>query len=110
MIKKVITNGTKDWHRWLPFLLFAVMEVPQASLRFSPFELLYGCHPRGILDVVREEWEMTAQAIPINPDAYVMALRAKFKQVAELAQRSWLRSKKDRNGAMTPNCNHMNFK
>lgn len=87
MIRKFITNGTRDWHRWLPFLLFTVREVPQASLGFSPFELLYGRHPRGILDIVRKEWETMAQSIPINPDAYVTALRAKFKQVAELAQR-----------------------
>lgn len=42
MIRKFITDGTRDWHRWLPFLLFAIREVPQASVSFSPFELLYG--------------------------------------------------------------------
>lgn len=50
MIRKFISEGNRDWHRWLPFLLlFAVREVAQSSMRFSPFELLYGRHPRGNL-------------------------------------------------------------
>lgn len=54
-------KGGRDWPWWLPFLLFAVREVPQASLGFSPFELLYERHPRDILDLVREEWEKSVQ-------------------------------------------------
>ncbi|KAI2647892.1 Retrovirus-related Pol polyprotein [Labeo rohita] len=38
-------------------LLFSVWEVPQASTWFSPFELLYGQQPHGVLDVLREIWE-----------------------------------------------------
>lgn len=44
MLRKFVPEGNKDSHVWLPFLLFA------------PFELLYGRHPRGLLDVVREDW------------------------------------------------------
>lgn len=39
-------SGT-DWHVWLPFLLFAMREDPQASTGSSPFELLYSHHPWG---------------------------------------------------------------
>ncbi len=35
----------------------SVAEVPQASTGFSPFELLYGRQPRGVLDVIKESWE-----------------------------------------------------
>lgn len=62
-------------------------EVPQASLGFFPFELLYGCHPCGSLDVVHEEWEEGAKDLPISPLAYVTALRDKFKQVSILVQK-----------------------
>jgi hypothetical protein len=30
------------WDTYLPYLVFAYREVPQASTGFSPFELLYG--------------------------------------------------------------------
>lgn len=41
----------------LPYLMFAVREVPQASTGFSPFELLYGRQTRGILNIAKETWE-----------------------------------------------------
>lgn len=38
----------------LPHLLFAIQEVPQESMGFSLFELVYGWHTQGLLDVVRD--------------------------------------------------------
>uniref|UniRef100_K7G546 ribonuclease H n=1 Tax=Pelodiscus sinensis TaxID=13735 RepID=K7G546_PELSI len=57
MLKKVVSRDGKDWDMLLPYLMFAVREVPQASTGFSPFELLYGRNPRGILDLAKEAWE-----------------------------------------------------
>ena len=57
MLRKVIDKDGKNWDCMLPYLMFAIREVPQASLGFSPFELVYGRHPRGILDIARETWE-----------------------------------------------------
>ncbi|CAM2113821.1 unnamed protein product [Caretta caretta] len=57
MIKKEVSRDGKDWDTLLPYLMFASCEVPQASTGFSPFELSYGCHPWGILDIAREIWE-----------------------------------------------------
>ncbi|KAL7870568.1 hypothetical protein SRHO_G00080650 [Serrasalmus rhombeus] len=42
MLRKFVSETGSDWDRWLPFLLFAYREVPQASTGFSPFQLLYG--------------------------------------------------------------------
>ena len=50
MIRKFVLEDARNWHQWLDPLLFAVREVPQASTGFSPFELLYGRRPRGVLD------------------------------------------------------------
>ena len=44
MLRKCAAEDGKDWDKYLPYLLFAYREVPQASTGFSPFELLYG-HP-----------------------------------------------------------------
>lgn len=57
MLKRVVQRDGKDWDCLLPALLFAIREVPQASTGFSPFELVYGRRPRGLLDFVKEEWE-----------------------------------------------------
>lgn len=35
-------------------LLFELLEVPQTSVQFSPFELVYGHKPCGLMQVVRE--------------------------------------------------------
>ena len=57
MLKKVMAADGRNWDQLLPYLMFAIREVPQASTGFSPFELLYGRRPRGLLDVVKEAWE-----------------------------------------------------
>ncbi|KAI2645131.1 Retrovirus-related Pol polyprotein from transposon 17.6 [Labeo rohita] len=41
----------------IPYVMFGIRKVPQASTGFTPFELLFGRQPRGLLDVAREAWE-----------------------------------------------------
>uniref|UniRef100_A0A803JM67 Gypsy retrotransposon integrase-like protein 1 n=1 Tax=Xenopus tropicalis TaxID=8364 RepID=A0A803JM67_XENTR len=57
MLKKVVDKDGKNWDYLLPYLMFAIREVPQSSTGYSPFELLYGRHPRGLLDIAKETWE-----------------------------------------------------
>ena len=47
---------TKEWDRYLPALLFAYREVPQESLQFSPFELMYGRQVRGPMQIIKQLW------------------------------------------------------
>ncbi|KAK7474069.1 hypothetical protein BaRGS_00034675 [Batillaria attramentaria] len=47
MLRRLCSERPRDWDRYLPALLFAYREVPQESLGFSPFELLYGRTVRG---------------------------------------------------------------
>ncbi len=54
MIHKFVYDHAKNW---LEPLLFTVREILQASTGFSPFKLIYGCQPRGVLDVLGETWE-----------------------------------------------------
>jgi len=53
MLRKAIEADGRNWEQLLPYLMFAIREVPQASTGFSPFELLYGRQPRG----PKEAWE-----------------------------------------------------
>ncbi|XP_026116332.1 uncharacterized protein LOC113094960 [Carassius auratus] len=57
MLRRVVAEDGRDWDLMLPYVLFGIREVPQASTGFTPFELLFGRQPRGLLDVAREAWE-----------------------------------------------------
>lgn len=54
-------------------------EVPQVSVEFSPFELLFRQHPDIFLDVLQEEWEETQEG-PIPPSTYVTLLKGEAKR------------------------------
>lgn len=55
-IRKYLAHFHGEWHKALPHLMFAFREQPHSSTGLSPFELLYGRNPRGLLDVLSEEW------------------------------------------------------
>lgn len=51
MIRTCIQGDPKKWDLFIPLLLFAMLEVPQASMVCSLFKLAYGHQPRGLLIV-----------------------------------------------------------
>ncbi|KAL4007477.1 hypothetical protein ACER0C_001329 [Sarotherodon galilaeus] len=85
MLRKFVTETGSDWDQWLPYLLFAYREVPQASTGFSPFELLYGRQVRGPLDLLKEQWE-NPEPDGDNVIAYVLKMRERLEQMTILAQ------------------------
>ena len=56
MLCRMCAERPKDRDKYLPALLFAIREVPQESLGFSPFELLYGRNVKGPMAIFRELW------------------------------------------------------
>ena len=76
-----------DWEKYLPALLFAVREIPQESLGFSPFELLYGRNVRGPMQILRELWsvEETDEHGRLTYQ-YVIDLRERLEKTCKLAQ------------------------
>ncbi|KAL2089206.1 hypothetical protein ACEWY4_016105 [Coilia grayii] len=86
MLRKFVAANGKDWDQWLPYLLFAYREVPQASTGFSPFELLYGRQVRGPLDLLREAWEQPPPAGGSSVIAYVLKMRDKMEELASLVK------------------------
>ena len=89
MIRKFIHEDARNWDRWLDPLLFAVREVPQASTGFSPFELLFGRTPRGVLDLVKENWE-DGPSPSKNEVQHVLELRAKLHTLGKLSRENLL--------------------
>uniref|UniRef100_A0AAQ4PUN6 ribonuclease H n=1 Tax=Gasterosteus aculeatus aculeatus TaxID=481459 RepID=A0AAQ4PUN6_GASAC len=68
-----------------------VREVPQASTGFSPFELLFGRRPRGVLDLLKEHWE-EGPSPGKNEIQYVLDLRAKLHTLGELSRENLLQA------------------
>ena len=62
MLKQVLltmcAERPNDWDKYFSALLFAVREIPQESLGFSPFELLYRRNLRGPIQILRELWSI----------------------------------------------------
>lgn len=85
MLRKFVSESGADWDQWLPYLLFAYREVPQASTGFSPFELLFGREVRGPLDILRESWEGDAPHQPTNIVSYVLKMLEKLDQLSSRA-------------------------
>lgn len=52
MLAKAIKAYPRSWGLYVGPILFALREPPQASTGFSPFELLYGRDPRGLLETL----------------------------------------------------------
>lgn len=84
MLRKFVSHTGADWDQWLPYLLFAYREVPQASTGFSPFELLYGRQVRGPLDLLKDYWESPKQGGE-NVVAYVVKMRERLEEMTALA-------------------------
>ena len=56
MLRSFCLDHDKDWDQAVPYVLFAVREVPTDSLGFSPNDLVFGHRVRGPLDVIRDGW------------------------------------------------------
>lgn len=86
MLRKFVADTGKDWDKWLPFVLFAYREVPQASTGFSPFELLYGWQVQGPLDLLKESWEKPDPKKEKGIVQYVLEMRDRLEQYREQAK------------------------
>lgn len=95
MLRKVVSDTGRDWDKWLPFVLFAYREVPQASTGFSPFELLYGWPVQGPLDLLKKEWEETKTAAPEGILSYVLQMRDRLEKYREEAKVNLERAQQD---------------
>ncbi|CAM1304217.1 Uncharacterised protein r2_g1413 [Pycnogonum litorale] len=95
MLKRTSCERPKDWDRYIPALLFAYREVPQESLKFSPFELLYGRTVRGPLTIVKEMWleERENISCPESSHQYILELKSKLEDTCRLAREELRKAK-----------------
>ena len=95
MLKRLCEERPRDWDRYLCPLLFAYREVPQESLGFSPFELLYGRTVRGPMDILNEMWTGECDSEEVkNSYQYVIDLRNKIEETCHIAQAELAKAQK----------------
>jgi len=56
LIAKVAAEQPKSWHKHLPFIMWALREVPSEPTGVPPWLLAMGMLPRGPLAVLRDTW------------------------------------------------------
>lgn len=54
LLAKVTYNHPDEWDWYLQPVLFTIHEMPNESTGLSPFEVLYGSNPRGIMDIYKD--------------------------------------------------------
>ncbi|KAL1274384.1 hypothetical protein QQF64_027198 [Cirrhinus molitorella] len=86
MLKRVAAEDRKNWDLLIPYVLFGIREVPQASTGFTPFELLFGRQPRGLLDVAKEAWEQQQPALLRSTIEHVREMRERIERVMPLVK------------------------
>lgn len=87
MLKRMCAEKPRDWDRFIAPLLFAYREVPQASLGFSPFELLYGRTVRGPMTILKELWSGETKTPDVRTTyEYILDLRDRLEDTCKMAQ------------------------
>jgi hypothetical protein len=93
MLKRMCHERPKDWDKYLNAVLFAYREVPQESLGFSPFELLYGRTVRGPVTILKELWSGKTDDDEIKTTyQYVLDLQERLEETCRLAQENLAKS------------------
>jgi len=56
MLAHVVQLHHRQWHRFVPLMVWALRDVPNATTSVSPFKFVYGRVPRGPLAILKESW------------------------------------------------------
>uniref|UniRef100_A0A1A8GVS8 Gypsy retrotransposon integrase-like protein 1 n=2 Tax=Nothobranchius korthausae TaxID=1143690 RepID=A0A1A8GVS8_9TELE len=86
MLRKYCLSSGRSWDEGLPFLLFAAREAPQASLGFSPAQLVFGHTPRGPLLALKERILQTPVSAKNKVNLYVAGFQRRLKEANCLAR------------------------
>lgn len=89
MLKRMCSERPRDWDKYINPLLFAYREVPQESLGFSPFDLLYGRTVRGPMTILKELWTKEIPDEDVKTTyQYVLDLRTRLEETCDIARQN----------------------
>jgi len=85
MVRHVVQEHQRQWHKYVPLMLWVIRKISKATTGLSPYMMVYGRVPRGPLAVLKESW---AGEREIPPDLgkpveeYLQDLKAKLENAA----------------------------
>ena len=83
MIHHVIIDNPRQWHKIIPFTVWAIREVPNATTGVAPYMLVYGRLPRGPLAVLKESWTGDINLPPrlgLQPKKYLQKMKENLEK------------------------------
>ncbi len=83
MLAKAVESGV-DWASFLPLALFAIRQVPNRDVGYSPHQLVYGRNVLGPLDLLYSGW-VDDVFDKVNVEEWVLLLQDKLKLLHDLA-------------------------
>ncbi len=83
MLAKAVDSGI-DWAEFLPLALFAIRQVPNRDLGYSPHYLVYGRDVHGPLDVLYKGW-VDREFDSINVEEWLVKLNDRLSVIHDLA-------------------------
>jgi len=88
MLAHVVQQRHRQWHKFVPFMMWALREVLIANTGVSPFKLVYGRVPRGPLAILKESWagERELPSTLSQPvEEYLRDLRCRMEDASQFA-------------------------
>ena len=88
VLRKYIMESGREWDEGVPLALFAVREIVQESLGFSPAELVFGHTVRGPLRVLKDQLTCESSPTQRNVLTYVSRFRERLHEACSIARES----------------------
>src|SRR6218665_3789419 len=92
MIHHVIIDNLRQWHKIIPFTVWAIREVPNATTGVAPYMLVYGRLPRGPLAVLKESWTGDINLPPrlgLQPNKYLQKMKENLEKAVVYANKHY---------------------
>ncbi len=84
MLSKAVEAGL-DWVDFLPLALFALRQVPNRDVGFSPHCIVYGRDVMGPIDILYKGW-VDREFEPVNVDDWLLQLNDRLAVIHDLAE------------------------
>jgi len=88
MLSHVVRDHHRQWHKYVPMIVWALRKVPDATTGVWPYMIVYGRVPRGPLAVLKETWAGKREILsglgkPV--EKYLLNLKKKLCEAASYA-------------------------